>query len=124
MRFRVLPIVYSAFALAATCVSGSWAATMQTPHAHVLVSSCTAHRHYTMDQAHPWIDPYGIWHSSNTFRLTDGFLAVDYTNEAAIAATEVDFGLVARGSLVAAARDVGTFSPGIAIRHEFAVSPE
>jgi hypothetical protein len=123
MRFRILS-TFSAAVLAAACLSGSSAATMQTPHSHILVSSCSAHRHNSMTQAHPWIDPYGIWHNSSTFRLTDGFLAVDYTNEAAIPATEIDFGLVARGYMVATANDVGTFSPGIAIRHEFAVSQE
>ena len=124
MRAWTSSIVCAAVVLAATCVSESSAMTRQTPDSHILVSSCTAHRHYTMAQAHPWIDPYGILRSSSTFRLSDGFLAVDYTNEAPIAATEVDFGLVARGSLVAAAKDVGSFSPGILIQHEFVVSPE
>lgn len=124
MRFQISRSVYYAAILAATWVAGSSATTMQTPHSQILVSSCWAHRHYTLAQAHPWIDPYGVWRSSSTFRLTDGFLAVDYTNQAALAATEVDFGLVVRGSLVATAKDVGTFSPGVAIRHEFVVSPE
>ena len=123
MRFWISQIS-SALVLSAMCISGSSAATMQTPHSHILVSSCTAHRHYTITQAHPWIDPYGIWQSSSTFRLTDGFLAVGYANQATIAATEVDFGLVARGSLAATAKDVGTFSTGVTIRHEFVVSPE
>ena len=124
MRLRVSSIVFSAAILAAACAAGSSAMTMQTPHSQILVSSCSAHRHYSATQAHPWIDPYGIWRSSSTFRIADGFLAIDYTNQAPVAAKEIDFGLVARGSLIAAAKDVGTFSPGVLIQHEFVVSSE
>jgi hypothetical protein len=59
-----------------------------------------------------------------TFPSWDAFLGVSYTNQASIAATEVDFGLVARGTLVAVAKDVGSFAPDAQINHEFVVSRE
>jgi hypothetical protein len=49
---------------------------------------------------------------------------VSYTNDAHKAASEVDFGLVSRDSLIAVAKDAGTFSPGVRIDHEFSVDPE
>lgn len=39
-------------------------------------------------------------------------------------ASEIDFGLVSRGSLIALAKDLGTFSRGAQIDHEFSVDPE
>ncbi len=37
--------------------------------------------------------------------------------------TEIEFGLVANGRLVAEVRDVGTFSPGAEIKHKFGLNP-
>jgi len=45
-------------------------------------------------------------------------------NQSKLAATEVDFGLVVRQSLVATATDKGTFSTGAKIQHEFVISRE
>lgn len=95
----------------------------QTPGSQVTVETCYPHRH-TPGQRHGWIDPYGNYRDSTLFRIDDGFLAIDFRNDGPVAAKEVDFGLVARGSLVAVAKDVGTFSPGVTIRHEFAISRE
>ncbi len=50
-------------------------------------------------------------------------LAIAYTNQTKDVMTEIEFGLVAKGTLVAEVRDVGTFSPGAEIRHEFGISP-
>ena len=35
----------------------------------------------------------------------------------------IEFGLVARGTLIAEVRDVGKFSPNIEIKHSFGLSP-
>lgn len=97
---------------------------VETPGSHVLISTCDPHVH-TAAQAHPWIDPYGIWHNNAPgFPAWDAFLGITFTNQAPTAATEIDFGLVARGSLVAVTKDVGTFSPGVEINHEFVVDRE
>jgi hypothetical protein len=96
----------------------------QTRGSQIFVMGCRPHVH-TAAQAHPWVSPYGVRESNlGAFPAYDGFLAISYKNQAYIAADEVDFGLVARGSLIAIARDVGTFSPGVEIDHEFVVSRE
>jgi len=97
---------------------------LQTPGSNIVVTSCDPHVH-TAAEAHPWIDPYGGWHyGAGAFPSWDAFLAISYQNKAAVAATEVDFGLVARGSLIALAKDVGSFAPNVTIDHEFVVSRE
>ncbi|HTX60080.1 MAG TPA: hypothetical protein VMH02_10445 [Verrucomicrobiae bacterium] len=50
-------------------------------------------------------------------------LAIDYTNATGIVMKQIEFGLIARGELVAEVRDVGTFSPGAEIKHEFGLNP-
>jgi hypothetical protein len=50
-------------------------------------------------------------------------LGIDYFNRTSIVMKEIEFGLVVRGNLVAEVRDVGTFSPGAEIKHEFGLSP-
>lgn len=95
----------------------------QTPGSNVTVTQCSPHRH-TAGTAHPWIDPYGVWHTATDFPYTEGFLAITYVNDAKKPAKEIDFGLVSRGTLIAVANDVGTFSPGTSIAHEFGVNPE
>jgi len=117
--------VVAAAALAALLLPNSMPAQAQlrqTPGSQITVTECNPHRH-TAAQAHPWIDPYGIWHSTG-FPYYEGFLAITYTNNAQVAAKEVDFGLVVRHTLIAVTTDVGTFSPGAQIAHEFEVSPE
>jgi hypothetical protein len=95
----------------------------QTPGSRIHVTQCEPHQHTAGSAFHPWIDPYGYWHRTGDFPYRDGFLAVTYMNNAPVPATEVDFGLVARGSLVAAATDKGTFSQGVPISHEFTIDP-
>jgi hypothetical protein len=50
-------------------------------------------------------------------------LGIDYVNETSVVMKDVEFGLVVRGNLLAEVRDVGTFSPGAEIKHEFGLSP-
>jgi hypothetical protein len=49
-------------------------------------------------------------------------LGIDYHNATTITMKDIEFGLVARGELLAEVRDVGTFSPGAEIKHVFGVS--
>ncbi len=109
-------------ALALSPLGAQTPALQQTPGSQIAVTSCDAHRH-DISQRHGWIDPYGIYHpAAMDFPYEDAFLAITYKNTAQVAATEIDFGLVARSSLVAVAKDVGTFSTGAVIDHEFSIS--
>ena len=49
-------------------------------------------------------------------------LAIHYMNVGQHVVSKVEFGLVARGTLVAEVRDVGTFSPGAEIKHSFGLN--
>jgi hypothetical protein len=49
-------------------------------------------------------------------------LAIDYVNVTSEVMKEIEFGLVVHGNMVAEVKDVGTFSPGAEIKHEFGVS--
>ena len=50
-------------------------------------------------------------------------LSIDYTNATNVVMKDIEFGLVAHGNMVAEVRDVGTFSPGAEIKHQFGLSP-
>ncbi|MBV8154373.1 MAG: hypothetical protein JO029_14520 [Candidatus Eremiobacteraeota bacterium] len=50
-------------------------------------------------------------------------LGIDYHNATTVTMKDIEFGLVAHGNLIAEVRDVGTFSPGAEIKHEFGLSP-
>lgn len=69
-----------------------------------------------------WSDVYGRRYYQEPVR-SDPMLGIDYVNATHVAIKEIEFGLVAKGNLVAEVRDVGTFSPGIEIKHEFGISP-
>jgi len=69
-----------------------------------------------------WADVYGQRYYQVPLRSNPS-LGIDYVNQTQIVIKEIEFGLVAKGSLVAEVRDVGTFSPGVEIRHEFGISP-
>jgi hypothetical protein len=118
---RSFAAALAAFALAALPASAQ--GLQQTPGSRITITQCNPHRH-RVSGAHPWIDPYGVYHGPENFPYTEGFLAVTYTNDAPKAAKEIDFGLVARGSLIAVTKDVGTFTNGATIAHEFSVDPE
>jgi len=49
-------------------------------------------------------------------------LSIDYTNVTNLVMKSIEFGLIAHGNLVAEVRDVGTFSPGAEIKHQFGLS--
>jgi hypothetical protein len=95
----------------------------QTPNSRVNVTQCYPHMH-APGTAHPWIDPYGYYHTVTNFPYDVGFIDIGYTNTAPVAAHEVEFGLVARNALIAIANDVGTFAPGAKIEHEFSLDPQ
>ncbi len=69
-----------------------------------------------------WNDVYGRRFYQPTVSTTSPQLAIDYKNQGSKVATAIEFGLVARGHLVAEVRDVGTFSPGAEIKHRFGIS--
>ena len=69
-----------------------------------------------------WGDAYGGRYYQPTVTTTSPELAIDYTNEGTKVAKVIEFGLIARGQLVAEVRDVGTFSPGAEIKHKFGLS--
>lgn len=69
-----------------------------------------------------WADVYGQRYYQAPLRSNPS-LGIDYVNQTQIVIKEIEFGLIAKGSLVAEVRDVGTFSPGVEIRHEFGISP-
>lgn len=74
------------------------------------------------------VGPY-YWHDVYGYRFLEPpitnnpTLSIDYFNVSPKVATEVEFGLVARGHLVAEVRDVGTFSPNAEIKHTFGLNP-
>jgi hypothetical protein len=113
-----------ALAAALFTLGAASAQSFQTPGSKIAVSGCAPHQH-TVGQSHPWIDPYGHWHYDPArFPYWDAFLSISYENKAAVVATEVEFGLLVGGSLVAVVTDVGKFSPDVRIDHEFVVSRE
>ena len=107
----------------AGAVATAQGATDQTPGSNITVLTCYPHVH-AVGVTHPWIDPYGVHQGPNRFPSDEGFVAIDYRNDSKTAATEVDFGLVVRDSLVATAKDIGKFSTAVKIQHEFVVSRE
>jgi hypothetical protein len=69
-----------------------------------------------------WTDPYGFQYRQFPTMPTSATLSIDYTNITGKVMTTIDFGLVARGLLVAEVRDVGKFSPNAEIKHQFGLS--
>ena len=74
-----------------------------------------------------WNDPYGRrylqYPLSATTHATGGTLAISFTNITRKPLKQVDFGLVAKGYVVAEVRDVGTFSHGAEVKHTFGLNP-
>ena len=70
-----------------------------------------------------WGDPYGYGYYQPPVTTANPTLSIDYTNITHKVMSTVEWGLVANGRLVAEARDVGTFSPGAEIKHQFGLSP-
>jgi hypothetical protein len=70
-----------------------------------------------------WTDPYGLRYRQLPVEPASGTLSIDYMNISTKVMKTIDFGLVARGELVAEVRDVGTFSPHAEIKHQFGLDP-
>ncbi len=68
-----------------------------------------------------WYDVYGVRYVQPVMSGS-AHLGIDYVNATQKVMSSIEFGLLARGSLVAEVRDVGTFSPGAEIKHEFGIS--
>lgn len=92
-------------------------AVQHTPGSHVAVQTCMPHKGKHM-HTQTFFGPYGRPYT-RTVAGRASTLEIDYKNMASQAAKEIDFGLVARKSLVAQVKDSGTFSPNILIQHEF-----
>jgi hypothetical protein len=74
-----------------------------------------------------WRDPWGYRYHQYEHPHTSPtgpILNVDFVNTTASPLKVVEFALVARGSVVAEVRDVGTFSPGAEIKHSFDLNPD
>ncbi|MGR4066098.1 MAG: hypothetical protein ACLQPV_11725 [Vulcanimicrobiaceae bacterium] len=69
-----------------------------------------------------WGDVYGARFYQPPV-ATNPTLSIDYSNATQKDMSSIEFGLIARGQLVAEVRDVGTFSPGAEIKHRFGLSP-
>jgi hypothetical protein len=70
-----------------------------------------------------WPSVYGPSYYSYPYATSNPSLAIDYHNNTQVTMSDIEFGLIARGDLVAEVRDKGTFSPGAEIKHEFGLSP-
>ena len=69
-----------------------------------------------------WNDVYGYRYTQPPI-VSDPILSIHYKNVAPVTAKSIEFGLIARGELVAEVKDVGTFSPNTEIKHKFGLSP-
>jgi len=69
-----------------------------------------------------WRDAYNLPYYQPPYATANPTLAIDYRNVSSRTMHAVEFGLVARGTLVAEVRDVGTFSHGAEIKHEFGLN--
>jgi hypothetical protein len=91
------------------------------------VSSAGYTSGYYPGSRYTWRDPYGHrYHQypvTATAHTTNPTLNIDYVNTNPKPLKEVEFGLVAKGHLVAEVRDVGTFSQGSEIKHSFGLNP-
>jgi hypothetical protein len=69
-----------------------------------------------------WGDPYGFNYYQPPVTTAMPQLGIDYVNLSHKTMSEIEFGLVANGQLRAEVKDVGTFSPGVEIKHKFGIS--
>ena len=70
-----------------------------------------------------WPSVYGYSYYQPPVRTQNPTLSIEYRNVDDKPMKQIEFGLVANGNLVAEVRDVGTFSPGADIKHQFGLSP-
>ncbi len=69
-----------------------------------------------------WGDVYGARYYQAPVTTADPQLGIDYVNISHKEMTQIEFGLVANGILKAEVKDVGTFAPGVEIKHKFGIS--
>ena len=108
-------------------------------HGPVKVNACTATQNVHTTPAfgyvpsqnvagqHGWTDPYGRLYSQQQSNPGSQHgarpsLNIDWVNTSPAPLKEVEFGLVAGGSLVAEVRDTGKFTQGAEIKREFGLS--
>lgn len=111
-----------------------------TSNSPVKVNSCTVEAgtthvsgfttgYYPAAGPYYWRDPYGYrYHQfpssvNTTVHTTNPSLNISYVNVTPETLKEIEFGLIARGELIAEVRDVGTFSQGAEIKHRFGLDP-
>ena len=132
---RVAPRVLALFLVAcapafATMMAGPNHLT--TPHP-IKVSTCNPQRNTYMGGGfvpayYGGVGPYWGWPSvygMNYYSYPvqgNPTLSIDYKNATNVVMKDIEFGLIAHGQLVAEVRDVGTFSPGAEIKHEFGLN--
>jgi hypothetical protein len=92
------------------------------PSRNVMVSGGWAPAYYPAGPYY-WPSVYGYRYYQPPVRTSNPTLNIDYTNNTQQTMKQIEFGLVANGNLVAEVKDVGTFSPGVEIKHEFGLSP-
>lgn len=80
-------------------------------------------RGYYPAGAYRWNDPYGFRYSQAAMLPANGTLYLDFVNVTHKVMSTIEFGLIARGHLIAEVRDVGKFSPNVEIKHEFGLDP-
>jgi hypothetical protein len=78
--------------------------------------------YYPVAGPYYWRDPWGYNYLQAPLGRTSPQLQIDYVNITPNTLKEIEFGLVARGTLVALVRDVGTFTQGAEIKHTFGIS--
>jgi hypothetical protein len=125
--------------VAALCLVVSGPAVSATQHmAHPInVNTCNPQRNNSVATGYAGyapayypggIGPYWGWPSVYGYRYYqypvagNPTLGIDYVNATSTVMKDIEFGLIANGHLVAEVRDVGTFSPGIEIKHEFGLN--
>jgi len=69
-----------------------------------------------------WRDAWGYNYMQAPYAQTSPQLKIDYMNVTPNPLKEIEFGLIAKGTLVAEVRDVGTFTQGAEIKHSFGLS--
>ena len=77
---------------------------------------------YGYRRGYYWGDVYGGSYYQAPVTTSSPELGIDYINLSHKTMTEIEFGLVVSGVLRAEVKDVGTFSPGVEIKHKFGIS--
>lgn len=122
------------FALAAALAAASPSAVSAQQAHPIRVNGCNPQRNAVYGPGwRPAYYPYGApyWGWASVYGPTyyqypvahNATLGIDYMNVTSRVMKTIEFGLIARGQLVAEVRDVGTFSPGAEIKHEFGLNP-